>query len=132
MHANNLLQTAINGIGIFGIHRRTRAVTGKQRKTVLLQESPLAGFQHHRASGVWCFLRVGETLRLVREHHNPHDPNAIAVYFKNDHLGYVPRGQNQALAQMMDQGVRLEARIIRLLEDEDPWRRVRFEVVLRK
>ena len=98
---------------------------------ILLQESPLAGYQYHRASGVWSFLRVGEVLRLHREPANPHDPNAIAVWYKNEHLGYVPRRENRTLAQLMDRGERLEARIVRLLEDENPWRRIRFRVDLK-
>lgn len=100
------------------------------KRRILLQESPLAGFQHHRASGIWPFLQVGETLQLRREMGNPHDPNAIAVWFKNEHLGYVPRRENKTLAQMMDRGERLEARIIRLLEDENPWRRIRVRIDL--
>jgi hypothetical protein len=98
---------------------------------ILLQESPLAGYQYHRASGVWPFLRVGEALKLRREPGNPHDPNAIAVWYKNEHLGYVPRLENRTLAQMLDRGERLEARIVRLLDDENPWRRIRFRVDLK-
>jgi hypothetical protein len=98
---------------------------------ILLQESPLAGYQYHRASGIWPFLRVGQVLQLRREPANSHDPNAIGVWYKNDHLGYVPRRENRTLAQMMDRGERLEARIVRLLEDENPWRRIRFRVDLK-
>ena len=99
-------------------------------RRILLQESPLAGYQYHRGSGIWSFLRVGETLQLRREPGNPHDPNAIAVWFKNEHLGYVPRRENKTLAQMMDRGERLEAQIVRLLEEDNPWRRIRFRVDL--
>lgn len=130
MHANNLLRSAINGIALIGFHRRGRTAPDKQRKTTLLQESPLAGFQYHRGHGVWSFLRVGGALRLKREPHNRHDPNAIAVWFMNDKLGYVPRNENEKLAAMMDRGELLEAQITRLLDEDDPWRRVRFEVYL--
>jgi len=100
-------------------------------RRILLQESPLAGYQYHRAAGIWPFLRVGETLSLRREPANPHDANAIAVWFKNEHLGYVPRRENKTLAQMMDRGERLEAQIVRLLEDDNPWRRLRFRIDLK-
>ncbi len=102
----------------------------QSKRRILLQESPLAGYQHHRASGIWPFLRVGEILQLRREISNPHDPHAIAVWFKNEHLGYVPRRENKTLAQMMDRGERLEAQIVRLLEDDNPWRRVRVRIDL--
>ncbi len=97
-------------------------------RRVLLQESPLAGYQFHRADSLWPFLAVGTELSLHREHLNPHDPHAIAVWHRGDKLGYVPRRENRTLAQMMDRGERLQAHITRLLDDPNPWRRVRFQV----
>ena len=47
--------------------------------TVLIQESPVAGFQFHRGDAVWPSLRVGEKLSLVREVFNDHDRDAVAV-----------------------------------------------------
>ncbi|MCF6280884.1 MAG: HIRAN domain-containing protein [Candidatus Polarisedimenticolaceae bacterium] len=101
----------------------------KQRH-LLLQESPLAGFQYHRANGVWAFLQMGALLRLKREPHNPHDANAVAVWFMNDKLGYIPRNENSRLAALMDRGEKLEVRISKLLDEDDPWQRVRFSVAL--
>ncbi|MEW8524506.1 MAG: HIRAN domain-containing protein [Candidatus Thiodiazotropha endolucinida] len=98
------------------------------RRRVVLQESPLAGFQYHRAASIWPFLRVGEHLHLKREPSNPHDRYAVAVWFKNEHLGYIPRRENRTLARLLDQGERLETTIVRLLEEENPWRKIRFRV----
>jgi hypothetical protein len=102
----------------------------KNRGRILIQEFPLAGFQYHRAAGVWSFLREGETLRLRRERHNRHDPNAVAVWFRNDKLGYLPRRENTPFARMLDRGLRLEGRIVCLRDHTDPWRRIRFSVAL--
>jgi hypothetical protein len=71
---------------------------------------------------------VGEQLRLKREPSNPHDRHAVAVWFKNEHLGYIPRRENRTLARLLDQGEQLETTIVRLLEDENPWRKIRFRV----
>jgi hypothetical protein len=100
------------------------------RRHVLLQELPLAGFQHHRGEGVWPFLDLGAELELRREPYNPHDRYAIAVWFKNERLGYVPRKHNRLLAELMDRGERLGARVTRLLETDNPWRRVRICIEL--
>ena len=99
---------------------------------LVLQESPLAGFQYHRAHDVWPFLREGSELSLCREPSNPYDRNAIGVWFLNDLLGYVPRRENHTLAQLMDRGERLRARVVRLLDCDNPWRRIRFEVWLER
>jgi hypothetical protein len=108
------------------IYRKTARMPAR-RKIVLL-ESPLAGFQYHRAAAIWPFLQVGESLRLKREPCNPYDRYAIGVWFKNEHLGYIPKRENRTLAQLLDQGERLETTIIRLLDDENPWRRIRCQV----
>lgn len=99
-------------------------------RTVLIQESPVAGFQFHSGDTVWASLAVGEPLELVREPSNSHDPDAVAVYFQENKLGYVPRGENRAVAQMLDRGEKLAATISRLSVDDDPWQRVRFSVFL--
>ena len=108
--------------------RRRSAPVGGRR--ILLHEVPLAGFDHHRGPGVWPFLSLGAELNLRREPFNRHDANAIALWFRNEHLGYVPRRDNPMLARMMDRGERLEARVIRLLDSDNPWRRVRIRVEL--
>jgi hypothetical protein len=74
-------------------------------------------------------LRVGEKLSLVRESLNEHDPHAVAVYFRDEKLGFVPRGENEAIANMLDHGELLAARITNLLDDGDPWR-VRMSISL--
>ena len=100
------------------------------KQSVLVQESPVAGFQFHSGEMIWPSLNVGARLKLVRDPSNTNDDNAVAVYFQNEQLGYVPRSENAAIAQMLDRGESLEARISRLLMQEDPWERVRFTVYL--
>lgn len=36
-------------------------------------------------------LKEGDSVTLVAEPHNPYDPNAIKVMWKEHHLGYVPK-----------------------------------------
>ncbi len=45
-------------------------------------------------------------------------------------LGYVPRRDNTAVAQMLDRGEPLCARISRLSESSNPWERVEMEIRL--
>ena len=42
----------------------------------------------------------------------------------------MPRAENRAVAQAIDAGEKLEARVSRMREDPNPWRRVEFEVFL--
>jgi len=73
-------------------------------------------------------LAAGDHLELIREPDNRHDRRAIRVEWRGHKLGYVPRAENRAVAAAMDQGDKLVARIAKLTEHADPWRRVQFEV----
>lgn len=95
---------------------------------IIVQQSPLAGFQYYDGKVLWESMRVGDTLALVREPQNPHDANAVRVEWKGQPLGYVPRRDNSDVARQMDRGVPVQARIVRLKEARNPWQRVEFEV----
>lgn len=95
---------------------------------ILVQESPLAGFQFHEGKRLWEDLRVGDRLDLIREPDNAYDPRAVRVEWQGRKLGYVPRADNEAVARQMDRGAKLEARIARLKQSRNPWQRVLFEV----
>lgn len=97
---------------------------------ILVQSSPLAGSQFHAVSRVWSELREGDRLTLVRETDNRHDRHAVRVDWHAQPLGYVPRAENRAVARALDGGEKLDARITKLRDDPDPWRRVEFEIYL--
>jgi hypothetical protein len=99
-----------------------------QQVRLLVQSSPLAGFNYHQAPGVWRGMRVGDELRLEREPDNVHDARAISVQWRGHKLGYVPRAQNAALAWAMDRGESIDARVSRLQPHRNPRKRIEFEV----
>ena len=96
----------------------------RQGRRMFLQVSPLAGFRHYRAGELWGLLGHGDVLQLVREPQNPHDSNAVQICWRYNKLGYLPRSENMAVARLLDQGRRVHARITRLRDDDDPWKRV--------
>lgn len=106
------------------------ALAGEPRveARILIQSSPLAGFQFYRGKVLWSEMKVGDPLALVREPDNTYDPNAVRVEWRGEKLGYVPHADNADLARHMDRGTKVEARISRLAEDRNPWRRIRFDV----
>lgn len=95
---------------------------------VLVQSSPLAGFQFYAGRALWEEIKVGDPLVLVREPDNPHDPRAVRVEWRGRKLGYLPRAENRAVAAEMDRGGRVEARVARLMRHRDPWKRILLDV----
>ncbi|MFA6312873.1 MAG: HIRAN domain-containing protein [Sterolibacterium sp.] len=106
------------------------AAVAAQAQTIriLVQSSPLAGFQYHAGAAVWDEMKIGDALALTREPDNPHDGNAVRVGWRGQQLGYLPRAENAAVAAEMDRGGRVEARIARLRNHRNPWQRVLIEV----
>ena len=97
---------------------------------IIVQRSPLAGFQYYDGKVLWDNMRVGDGLTLVREPQNPHDANAVRVEWKGQPLGYVPRRDNSDVARQMDRGAPVQARIVNLKEARNPWQRVEFEIFI--
>ena len=86
----------------------------------------LAGRKYHDADEVWDYLRVGTRVRLERDLENRFDPNAVAVMLDKDGeaycLGYLPRGENETVAALLEMGWNgiFECRISRLDPDAHP------------
>ncbi len=99
-----------------------------QQVRMLVQSSPLAGFNYHQAPEVWRGMRSGDALRLEREPDNAWDGRAVRVEWRGHKLGYVPRAQNAALAWAMDRGDIVNARVSRLRPHRNPRKRIEFEV----
>jgi len=104
------------------------SASSRREAWALLQISPLAGFQYHAGETLWPLLAVGQPLELVREPGNPHDQRAVRVDWQGRKLGYIPRLDNAAVAQLLDRGARLRARIGYLHKNHNPWERVQLEV----
>ncbi|HYP67355.1 MAG TPA: HIRAN domain-containing protein, partial [Thiobacillaceae bacterium] len=90
---------------------------------ILLQDSPLAGFQFHEGKALRSEMKEGDALTLAREPDNQYDPKAIRVEWRGHKLGYVPRRENLDLARLMDNGQQLRARITRMQQARNPWER---------
>ena len=67
--------------------------------------------QCQRNINKWGYSDIGY-FRLEREPENPHDPNAIGVWFLNDRLGYLPKPLARKLAPRIDAGMNLTAKLV--------------------
>lgn len=61
---------------------------------------------------------------------NPYDAKTVRVDWIGHKLGYVPRSQNHAVAQLLDRSVPLTARIQALTASRDPCDRVQIAVLM--
>ncbi len=99
-------------------------------RSLLIQESPVAGTQFYAWKQIRNSLQSGDVLILRRNPYNAYDRRAVEIWRGEDMLGHLPRGENVAVSQMMDRGERLVARLSRVADDANPWRRLRVCVRL--
>ena len=97
---------------------------------ILVQTSPLAGFQYYSGKILWDEMREGDRLALIREPDNPHDAKAVRVEWRGQKLGYLPRAENQDVADAMDRGTPVSGRIGSLVKHANPWKRLRVDVLV--
>ncbi len=98
---------------------------------VILASVFVAGFQHHHGMHpkVLRRLEVGAALVPIRESGNPYDCWAVALYSSEGaRIGYLPRGCNQPIAMMMDQGLSIQMAISSVDPQAEPWKKVRVTV----
>lgn len=62
----------------------------------------LVGMQHRGTAALVASLPDGEPVRLIREPDNPYDRNAVQVWARGTHLGFVKGTQARPLAMAMD------------------------------
>lgn len=87
----------------------------------------IAGFQYADGALVLGDLKVGDKLTLCAERDNPHDPEAVAIYYGNTKLGYVPGNGVGPLSATMHYGHEgvFEARVQQVAPERSPWHQVR-------
>ncbi len=115
---------------LLGIGAVAPLAQASPNREIEIQRSPVAGFQYHHGEKLWRRLRPGASLELVREPDNPYDPRAVRLDWRGRKLGYVPRRENTAVSQLLDNNQPLTARVVNLRESDNPWERIEFVVYL--
>jgi len=89
----------------------------------------IAGFTYGDGIDVIDELKVGSKLELRREEDNLHDPNAVAIFYADTWIGYVPSSLNAQLSQLLyfDHDI-FETVITQIDLEQHPERQVRVLV----
>lgn len=104
--------------------------TTKGVREIRLSSPCIAGFQYYQGPEAENYLREGDQLSLKREPQNQYDQYAVEVYLEREKLGYLPRKENKIIARMMDQGINVRGRIIKISPESAPYRKIKIDVFL--
>ncbi len=94
----------------------------KPVKKVHLDNFHIAGFGFWDGCEAFEHLKIGTKLDLVREADNAFDPYAVAIYYGEYKLGFIPRGSNHDISKYLDMGLDdiYDVRITRITPDVHP------------
>ena len=102
-------------------------------KRVHLANFHIAGFGYWDGCEAFESLKIGTKLNLVREIDNAFDFYAVAIYYEDYKLGYVPRGENHDISKYLDMGLEdiFEVRVTRITPDVPPEQQVEVIVYIK-
>ena len=60
----------------------------------------IAGFSYWDGCEVFNELKIGTELKILREEDNKFDPYAVAIYYGESKLGFVPRNANHDISTL--------------------------------
>ena len=104
----------------------------EQRKHFL--HCNIAGFTYWDGCIAFDELKIGTKLELVREEDNKYDPEAVALYYNDQKLGYIPGNLNESISKFIDMGHQdiFEVVICRIDEDAHPEHQVHVNIYIKR
>lgn len=101
----------------------------KARQKIYLLQSFIAGFRFHKGMELLPHMQQHDILELKREPANIHDPFAVALYWQQEMIGYLPAANNETIARLLDaNALPLLAGITHLEHSAKPWENVAIAV----
>jgi len=100
----------------------------RQPSPLLIQTSPLAGFQYYEGERLWSKMHLGDRLNLRHTPSNPYDSQAVEVWWHDNLIGHLPRQENLAVSQMLDRGETMYGVLMQKRKTDNPRERIRVEV----
>ena len=99
-------------------------------REILVLECLAAGTSFRKLDKVQDDLKEKVQLEMKREGKNEFDKFAIALWFQNTKVGYIPREKNEVPARLMDAGKQFYATIF-AKEMEGNWLKLEIKVILK-
>jgi hypothetical protein len=99
-------------------------------REILVLECLAAGTSFKKLDEVQDELKEMVQLEMKREGKNTFDEFAVALWFRNTKVGYIPREKNEVLARLIDAGKQFYA-IISGREMEGNWLKLEIKVMLK-
>lgn len=97
-----------------------------------LSHFTIAGFSYYDGALVFPKLKIGTKLSMKLDRKNRYDHHAIAIYYKDHKLGFVPRTENKFLHKLLSVGLSNNIQFVvqRVSKSEHPENQIQVVVHL--
>ena len=99
-------------------------------REILVLKCLIAGTSFRKLDKVQDDLKETVQLEMKREGDNEFDNFAVALWFQETKVGYIPKDKNEVVARLMDAGKQFYA-TIHAKEMEGNWLKLEIKVVLK-
>jgi hypothetical protein len=100
------------------------AIRKKESKEIYLGDFYVAGFQYYEGVRNINKISVNSVLRVKPEFSNEYDEDAIALYYDDFKIGYMPADLNFIPARLVEQNIKLKAVISDVNPSAPTWEMV--------
>lgn len=101
MQRIDFIRQLLGSVVVIGSGQKVMAVAKPVRPHRIYRHI-LHGTAYYQAAAVAPMLTPGDLLTMKREPQNPYDRNAVAVYFQEYKLGYMPRKDNRIFSRLLE------------------------------
>jgi hypothetical protein len=114
---------------VFKRYERTYKQSNHRKKKDKVPDTTfVAGFRYYDGPRVIGEMKKGDYLILKRNSSNRFDTNALAVFWNEHMVGYIPKRKNRLLSHLIDNRHHFSARVYRLNRDAEPWEALEIEI----
>jgi hypothetical protein len=99
------------------------------RREMLALSCLVAGTSFRSLSEIEPHIQTTSIFDLKREPDNEYDKKAVAIWFNDTKIGYIPKAKNEVIANLMDAGKVFSGKLISK-EWEGSWLKLDIEVYL--
>jgi hypothetical protein len=119
----------IRNLLALGAGSMVRGLPVKNYRKFYLLQCFVAGFRFHSGMQHLDQMKEGELLDLRREPDNAYDDSAIALYWNELKIGYIPKEENTLLSRLLDaEALEMIAEITHLKKEVRPWENLHIAV----
>ena len=100
----------------------------RRRPRPVVAQVPVAGLAYYRAEDLAALMHRGDLLDLRHEPDNPHDANAVMIFWHHNKIGYVPSEYARELQSLLDRHDSLCGKIVEIDPHSEEHRWVKFNI----